>query len=134
MKLTPNHAPRAAPRSLSIALFVALAATVLAPSAGSGQQWTTAEPEEVGMSSEVLARIPPTMQRLIDRDGTAGIMTLVSRRGEIVHWNAQGWRIRGEDPLEPDDIFRIYSMTKPITSVAAMILVDDGLLSLDAEL
>ena len=86
------------------------------------------------MSSEVLARISPTMQRLIDRGGTAGIMTLVSRRGEIVHWNAQGWRIRDEDPLEPDDIFRIYSMTKPVTSVAAMILVDDGLLALDAEL
>ena len=139
MKLTSNKAPRAAPRSfstrsLSIALFVALAATLLALSAGSRQQWTTAEPEEVGMSSEVLARIAPTMQRLIDRDGTAGIMTLVSRRGEIVHWNAQGWRIRGDDPLEPDDIFRIYSMTKPVTSVAAMILVDDGLLSLDDEL
>ena len=134
MKPTPNQAPRAAPRSLSIALLLALAGTGLALSAGSLQQWTTAEPEEVGMSSEVLARISPTMQRLIDGDGTAGIMTLVSRRGEIVHWNAQGWRIRDEDPLEPDDIFRIYSMTKPVTSVAAMILVDDGLLSLDDEL
>ncbi|MDE0074510.1 MAG: serine hydrolase [Gammaproteobacteria bacterium] len=134
MKLTPNDAPRAAPRPLSIALLLALAGTVLAPSAGSGQQWTTAEPEEVGMSSEVLARIAPTMQRLIDGDGTAGIMTLVSRRGEIVHWNAQGWRIRDQDPLEPDDIFRIYSMTKPVTSVAAMILVEDGLLALDDEL
>ena len=41
---------------------------------------------------------------------------------------------RSQDPLEPDDIFRIYSMTKPVTSVAAMILVEDGLLSLDDEL
>ena len=134
MKPMPNHAPRTAARSLSIALLLALAGTVLALSAGSRQQWTTAEPEEVGMSSEVLARISPTMQRLIDRSGTAGIMTLVSRRGEIVHWNAQGWRIRDEDPLEPNDIFRIYSMTKPVTSVAAMILVEDGLLALDDEL
>jgi len=99
-----------------------------------GQQWTTAEPEEVGMSSEVLDRIAPTMQQFIDGDRTAAIMTLVSRRGEIVHWDAQGWRVRDEDPLEPNDIFRIYSMTKPVTSVAAMILVEEGLLSLDDEL
>ncbi len=101
---------------------------------GAGQQWTTAEPEEVGMSSEVLDRIAPTMQQFIDREATAGIMTMVERRGEIVHWDARGWRVRDEDPLEPDDIFRIYSMTKPVTSVAAMILVEDGLLSLDDDL
>ena len=98
------------------------------------QQWTTAEPEEVGMSSEVLDRIAPAMRQLLDRDATAGIMTMVSRRGEIVHWDAQGWRVRDEDRLERDDIFRIYSMTKPVTSVAAMMLVEDGLLSLDDEL
>ena len=101
MKLTPTRAPRVAPRSLSIALLFALAGTVLPLSADPGQQWTTAEPEEVGMSSEVLARISPAMQRLIDGDGAAGIMTLVSRRGEIVHWNAQGWRIRDQDPSSP---------------------------------
>ena len=61
-------------------------------------------------------------------------MTLVARHGEIVHWDARGWRVRDQDPLEPDDIFRIYSMTKPVTSVAAMMLVEDGLLSLDDEL
>ena len=98
------------------------------------EQWTTATPETVGMSGEVLARISPSMQQLIDRERTAGVMTLVSRRGEIVHWDAQGWRIRDEDPLERDDIFRIYSMTKPVTSVAAMMLVEDGQLSLDDEL
>ena len=98
------------------------------------QQWTTAEPEEVGMSSEVLDRIAPAMRQLLDRDATAGIMTMVSRRGEIVHWDAQGWRVRDEDRLKHDDIFRIYSMTKPVTSVAAMMLVEDGLLSLDDEL
>ena len=95
------------------------------------QDLTTATPEEVGLSSEVLARIGPTMQQFIDNERTAGIMTLVARRGEIVHWDAHGWRIRNEDPLEPNDIFRIYSMTKPVTSVAAMILVEEGRLSLD---
>ena len=98
------------------------------------QDWTTAEPEEVGLSSEALGAIGPAMQQLIDRGGTAGVMTLVARRGEIVHWDARGWRIRDEDPLERDDIFRIYSMTKPVTSVAAMMLVEDGRMSLDDEL
>ena len=103
--------------------------------AGPGDQdWTTAAPEEVGMSSEGLGAIAPAMQQLLDRDATAGIMTLVARHGEIVHWDAQGWRVRSQDPLEPDDIFRIYSMTKPVTSVAAMILVEEGQLSLDDEL
>ncbi len=101
---------------------------------GGQDGWTTAAPEDAGMSSEVLARIGPTMQGFIDADRTAGIMTMVARDGEIVHWDAHGWRVLDEDPLEPDDIFRIYSMTKPVTSVAAMMLVEDGLLSLDDEL
>ena len=102
------------------------------PSDQTGQ--TTAAPEAVGLSGEVLARIGPTMQGFIDADRTAGIMTMVARRGEIVHWDAHGWRVLNEDLLEPDDIFRIYSMTKPVTSVAAMMLVEEGLLSLDDEL
>ena len=95
---------------------------------------TTAAPEEVGLDGEVLARIGPAMQEAIDGGVTAGIMTMVARRGEIVHWDAQGWRVQDEDPLEPNDIFRIYSMTKPVTSVAVMKLVEEGRLSLDDEL
>ncbi len=96
-----------------------------------GRNLTTAPPEQVGLSSEILARIGPTMRDFIGNDRTAGIMTLVARRGEIVHWNAEGWRVLDEDPLEPNDIFRIFSMTKPVTSVAAMMLVEEGRLSLD---
>ena len=92
---------------------------------------TTAAPDEVGLSSEALARIGPTMRQFIDNDRTAGILTLVARRGEIVHWDAHGWRVKDEDPLDPNDIFRIYSMTKPVTSVAAMILIEEGRMSLD---
>jgi CubicO group peptidase (beta-lactamase class C family) len=74
------------------------------------------------------------MQALVDSGRTAGVMTLVARRGEVVHWKATGWRVLGEDALEPDDIFRIYSMTKPVTSVAVMMLVEEGRLSLDTPL
>ena len=93
----------------------------------------TAAPEEVGLDGDVLDSIGPAMQRAIDGGVTAGIMTMVARRGEIVHWDARGWRVQDEDPLEPDDIFRIYSMTKPVTSVAVMMLVEEGKLSLDDE-
>ncbi len=91
----------------------------------------TADPESAGMSADGLARIGPAMQAYIDDGRVAGIMTMVARRGQVVHWEAVGHRdIGAGDPLEPDDIFRIYSMTKPITSVATMILVEEGALAL----
>lgn len=95
---------------------------------------TTGTPEEVGMSSEAMARIGPEMQALVDEGRTGGIVTLVARDGVVVHWEARGWRVVDDDPLERDDIFRIYSMTKPVTSVAAMMLVEEGLLELDQPL
>ena len=84
------------------------------------------------MSAERLARIRPAVQAYVDDGRLAGVMTLVARRGQVVHWDAVGLRdVEAADPLEPDDIFRIYSMTKPITSVAAMILVEQGKVALD---
>ena len=92
----------------------------------------TASPESAGMSSERLARIASAVQAYVDDGRLAGVMTMVARRGHVVHWNAIGMRdIDAGDPLERDDIFRIYSMTKPLTSVAVMILVEEGALALD---
>ena len=119
-----------APVLASLYLFVVALGAL--PAALGAQ--TTARPEDVDLSSDVLARIGPAMQALVDSGRTAGVVTLVARRGEIVHWQAAGWRVLGEDALEPDDLFRIYSMTKPVTSVAAMILVEEGRLSLDTPL
>jgi CubicO group peptidase (beta-lactamase class C family) len=93
-----------------------------------------ATPASVGFSTEGLAAIGPAMQALIDEGRTGGVMTLVARDGQIVHWDATGWRVVDEDPLERDDIFRIYSMTKPITSTAAMMLVEEGAIALDQPL
>lgn len=91
-----------------------------------------ADPHEVGVSAERLEQIPAAMQRYVDDGRVGGIVTMVARRGQLVHWNAVGFRdIESGDPLEPNDIFRIYSMTKPITSVAVMMLVEDGAVSLD---
>ena len=93
----------------------------------------TGSPDNAGMSAAGLARIRPAMQAYVDDGRVAGVMTLVARRGQVVHWDAVGLRdVEAAAPLEPDDIFRIYSMTKPITSVATMILVEEGAVTLDA--
>ncbi len=127
--MTGNRASRLS----ALALLLLLCAPTLA-----AQQATlpvrTGQPQDVGLSSRVLQRIGPEMQRLIEEGRTAGVMTLVARRGTVVHWDAHGWRVLNEDPLERDDIFRIYSMTKPVTSVAVMLLVEQGRLSLDTPL
>ena len=71
------------------------------------------------------------MQRYVDDGLTGGIVTMVARRGSLVHWETVGFRnIERQEPLQPDDIVRICSMTKPITSVAVMMLVESGDLSL----
>jgi len=86
-----------------------------------------AKPEQVGMSSERLARLPLGMQTLVDQGRIAGVVTMVARHGKIVEFAAAGKRdIAANAPMQRDDIFRIYSMTKPITGVAMMMLFEEG--------
>ena len=92
----------------------------------------TTSPDAVGMSADGLARIEAAVQAYVDDGRVAGVMTMVARRGHVVHWAAAGMRdLAAGDLLEPDDIFRIYSMTKPITSVGVMSLVEAGAIALD---
>jgi CubicO group peptidase (beta-lactamase class C family) len=85
------------------------------------------QPEEVGFSSRRLARINTVMQRYVDEGKLAGISTLVARRGQVVHFEQVGMADSEADrPMAPDTIFRIYSMTKPITSVAVLMLFEEG--------
>lgn len=90
-----------------------------------------AQPENVGFSSERLNRITKTMLNHIAQGDTGGIITLVERKGEIVHLSKCGYQdiARGK-PLELDTIFRIYSMTKPIVTVALMMLFEQALFQL----
>lgn len=90
------------------------------------------EPESVGMSSQRLARIPRLMQGYVDRGEAAGIVTLVARRGEIAHLSAVGHRdVERGEPMTDEAICRIYSMTKPVTTVAALMLYEEGTFHLD---
>ena len=94
---------------------------------------TIVSPEDVGLSSARLSRIHPVMQRYVDQQLCAGGLTLIARRGQIAHSKSFGMMdVEAQIPMRPDAIFRIYSMSKPITSVAAMILVEEGKLKLDA--
>ena len=91
-----------------------------------------ARPESVGMSSERLARITATFKAAVDANTIPGAVLLVSRQGKVVYYETVG-RINPEvdAPMSRDTIFRIHSMTKPLTTVAAMMLVEEGRLNLN---
>jgi CubicO group peptidase (beta-lactamase class C family) len=91
-----------------------------------------ATPESLGFSRARLARIGAAMQRHVDDGRLPGAATLIARRGRVVHLETVGWAdVEARRPLEPDTICRIYSMTKPITVVAALLLWEEGRFGLD---
>ena len=93
----------------------------------------TTRPEDVGLSSERLARIDRHLQqRYLDQKKIAGALTLVARRGQVAHLSPLGMMdLERGRPTAEDTIFRIYSMTKPITSVALMMLYEQGYFQLN---
>ena len=86
-----------------------------------------ASPESVGISSERLERMSDAMQRYIDANQLAGTVSLISRKGQVIHMESQGWKSKetGEE-MTGDTIFFIMSMTKPIVSTALMMLYEEG--------
>lgn len=92
----------------------------------------TARPEEVGLSAQRLKRLEPWMRALVDSGKLAGIEVMVNRRGRTAFHHCAGKRdlARGTD-AQPDTIYRIYSMTKAMTSVAIMMLYEEGRFQLD---
>ncbi len=91
-----------------------------------------AVPEAVGVSAERLERIRLVMQNYVDQENLPGFLTVVARRGKIVHFETLGMQdIENKKLIEPYTIFRIYSMSKPITSVAIMMLYEEGHFQLD---
>ena len=112
-------------RPLRSIAVVALAVGLTAGVVPSGK------PEEVGLSSERLQRIDDVMQQYIDSGQISGGITMVSRRGRIAHFEAQGLMdIESKTPMRKDAIFRMASMTKPVTGVAVLMLMEEGKLRL----
>ena len=88
-----------------------------------------AKPEEVGMSSQRLAKIGSALKKEVADGSFRGAVVMVARKGKLVYQDAVGMQTATK-PMTTDAIFRIYSMTKPLASVAAMMLVEDGTLQL----
>ena len=88
------------------------------------------KPEKVGMSADRLNRIKPVMQRYVDEYKLPGIITMVARHGKVVHFEKYGL-MDVDKPMQLNTIFRIASMTKPVTSIAVMMLYEEGYFQLD---
>ncbi len=85
------------------------------------------EAESVGMSSQRLEKLNALAERYLSNKNYSGLVSLIARKGKIVHFEAHGnYGVDDETPMKKDTLFRIYSMTKPITSIAAMMLYEDG--------
>ena len=113
------------------ALSIAWAA-LPAPTAAQVKDLPRASAESVDMSSQRLARVTATLKADIDARKIPGAVLLVARHGKVVQYEAIGkLGPTGDAPMTMDAIFRIYSMSKPITSVTAMMLVEEGRLKLD---
>jgi CubicO group peptidase (beta-lactamase class C family) len=111
---------------LTAALSVWAALSVAAAGAGAGIP-AAAKPEEVGLAADRLPRIHETVQRYVESGQLAGAVTLVARRGRIAHFETHGFMdLEAKRPMQKDAIFRIASMSKPVTGVAIMMLVEDG--------
>jgi CubicO group peptidase (beta-lactamase class C family) len=90
------------------------------------------KPEAVGISTERLRRVQDAVQREIENGTISGAVSLVARDGRVVHFEAQGVRdIESRAPMTKDTIFRIASMTKPVTAVAVLMMVEQNKIRLD---
>lgn len=90
------------------------------------------DPEEVGFSGERLGHITRFTRRFIEEGKQTGFVTIVARHGKVAHFEAVGqYGIDNDRPMEKDTLFRIYSMTKPVTNVAALMLYEEGAFQLN---
>ena len=85
------------------------------------------EANQVGVSKERLDKIAPVLEENIKAGRFPGFITAVARKGKVVHFETQGYSdVEKQIPLQKDSLFRIYSMSKPVTGVALMILLEEG--------
>jgi CubicO group peptidase (beta-lactamase class C family) len=120
------------PASRLCRVAVAAVAFVFIASNACAEGPVVASPGEAGFSAAGLARIDAYIKNEIDQNKIPGAILMIQRNGKTAYFNSFGVRDPGtKEPMTPNAIFRIYSMSKPITTVAAMILVEEGKLQLD---
>src|SRR5258706_12144716 len=111
--------------------FLFLLVCSLGPSADSSFIVDKKDPALAGMNQALLAKIPVRMKEFVDAGKTAGVVTLVARHGHVASLEAVGFQdLEHKTPMRVDSIFRMASVTKPVTCAGVMVLVDDGRLSL----
>lgn len=107
--------------------LLTLAISIVSAAPSWSQGLPTATPEEVGLSSARLAKITDTIKGEVAKGRYPGAVALIARRGKVAYFEAIGQRDpQSGAPMTKDAIFRLYSMTKPFTSVSALMLVEDG--------
>jgi CubicO group peptidase (beta-lactamase class C family) len=112
-------------------VVLSLAATAMVSSAFAQSTQATGG-DIVGMSKEALGRIAPVMQQQIDKGMFPGAVTLIARHGQVVHHETHGFLDAAKTkPMTKDALFRLASMTKPIVSVAAVMLIEQGAMKLN---
>ena len=95
--------------------------------AAAGSEIPETKPELVGFSAERLAHLDSSMKALVDSKKLAGMVTVLARHGKVVEEKTYGYAdVAGQKPMQKDTIVRIYSMTKPITGIAMMMLYEEG--------
>jgi CubicO group peptidase (beta-lactamase class C family) len=115
-------------KRILFAASVLLIAVCFAPAG----ELPTAKPKDVGLDADKIQKAHDAVQALVDKKEMAGAVVAVARKGKVVMFEAFGESEAGSGkPMKTDAIVRIYSMSKPITTVAAMILVDEGKIGLD---
>jgi CubicO group peptidase (beta-lactamase class C family) len=110
-----------------------LAALAFAPSLYAQERdLSRASPQEVGLSADGVNDLADAMRKEVDEGNLAGVVSALMRHGKLVHLDAYGYQsIEEQVAISEDTIFRIFSMTKPVTSVAMMMLLEEGKFSLD---
>jgi CubicO group peptidase (beta-lactamase class C family) len=110
------------------AIWLLYLALILGTISGAfGQTLPSAKPEEAGFSPERLQRLDAAMQQKVEEKQFAGIVTILARHGKVVEFKTYGKKdLATMTPLARDTIFRVYSMTKPVTGAAMMMLYEEG--------
>jgi CubicO group peptidase (beta-lactamase class C family) len=114
-------------RKSRTAFLAAVLGCLLAVGLGQAQSLPTARPEQVGLSSERLGQLTAILKTDVEKGVIPGAIVLVARHGKVAWFETVGVRDpASRAPMSKDAIFRIYSMTKPITSLATMMLLEEG--------
>jgi CubicO group peptidase (beta-lactamase class C family) len=131
-KTKTKSAERNTMRLKRIAALIVAVTTVFPAALLQAQGLPTATPDSVGMSALKLGHISEAFRQHIDKGNLPGVVVMVARKGRLVYSDAVGFQNKETGkPMSKDAIFRIYSMTKPLVSVAVMMLVEDGRMQLN---